>query len=77
MISMEGVKDYMNAISKIPPSYQIEGVYDALRHNRRLLINLTALWQIVDDLLISEVLRRAKEKDSDSCSNDISGRADA
>ena len=43
MISMEGVKDYMNAISKIPPrSYQIEGVYDALRHNRRLLISPTA-----------------------------------
>ena len=43
MISMEGVKDYMNAISKIPPrTYQIEGVYDALRHNRRLLISPTA-----------------------------------
>ena len=43
MISMEGVKDYMNAISKIPPrDYQIEGVYDALRHNRRLVISPTA-----------------------------------
>ena len=31
MISLEGVKDYMNAISKTPPrDYQIEGVYDAL-----------------------------------------------
>ena len=43
MISLEGVKDYMNAISKTPPrDYQIEGVYDALRHNRRLVISPTA-----------------------------------
>ena len=43
MISLEGVKDYMNAISKFKPrDYQIEGVYDALRHNRKLLISPTA-----------------------------------
>ena len=43
MISLEGVKDYMNHISKTPPrDYQIEGVYDALRHNRRLVISPTA-----------------------------------
>ncbi len=43
MISLEGVKDYMNAISKTTPrDYQIEGVYDALRHNRRLVISPTA-----------------------------------
>jgi len=43
MISKEGVKDYMNAISKYKPrDYQIEGVYDALRHNRKLLISPTA-----------------------------------
>ena len=42
-ISKEGVKDYMNAISRHKPrDYQIEGVYDALRHNRRLLISPTA-----------------------------------
>ena len=42
-ISKEGVKDYMNAISKYKPrDYQIEGVYDALRHNRKLLISPTA-----------------------------------
>ncbi len=42
-ISKEGVKDYMNAISKYSPrEYQIEGVYDALRHNRKLLISPTA-----------------------------------
>ena len=43
MISKEGVKDYMKAISKHKPrDYQIEGVYDALRHNRKLLISPTA-----------------------------------
>jgi len=42
-ISKEGVKDYMNAICKHSPrSYQIEGVYDCLRYNRRLLISPTA-----------------------------------
>ena len=42
-ISKEGVKDYMTAISKYAPrEYQIEGVYDALRHNRKLLISPTA-----------------------------------
>ena len=43
MISKEGVKDYMRAISTHKPrDYQIEGVYDALRHNRKLLISPTA-----------------------------------
>ena len=43
MISMEGVKDYMTAISRhTPREYQIEGVYDALRHQRRLLVSPTA-----------------------------------
>ena len=43
MISKAGVKDYMTAISKHKPrDYQIEGVYDALRHNRKLLISPTA-----------------------------------
>ena len=42
-ISYEGVKDYMSAIcSHSPRKYQIEGVYDALRHNRKLLISPTA-----------------------------------
>ena len=42
-ISRAGVKDYMGIISKHKPrDYQIEGVYDALRHNRRLLISPTA-----------------------------------
>ena len=43
MISKEGVKDYMTAISRHKPrDYQIDGVYDALRHNRKLLISPTA-----------------------------------
>lgn len=43
LISYEGVKDYMNSIcSHTPRDYQIEGVYDALRHNRKLLISPTA-----------------------------------
>ena len=42
-ISYEGVKDYMRSICSHPPrKYQIEGVYDALRHNRKLLISPTA-----------------------------------
>jgi superfamily II DNA or RNA helicase len=42
-ISFEGVKDYMASIcSHSPRQYQIEGVYDALRHNRKLLISPTA-----------------------------------
>ena len=42
-ISYEGVKDYMSAICHhYPRKYQIEGVYDALKHNRKLLISPTA-----------------------------------
>ena len=42
-ISLEGVKDYMKSIcTHSPRQYQVEGVYDALRHNRKLLISPTA-----------------------------------
>jgi len=42
-VSHEGVKDYMHSIcSHTPRSYQVDGVYDALRHNRKLLISPTA-----------------------------------
>jgi superfamily II DNA or RNA helicase len=42
-ISYEGVKDYMKSICSHPPrGYQVEGVYDALKHNRKLLISPTA-----------------------------------
>jgi superfamily II DNA or RNA helicase len=43
MISCDGVKDYMKSICRFDPrDYQIDGVYDALKHNRRLLISPTA-----------------------------------
>jgi superfamily II DNA or RNA helicase len=42
-ISLEGVKDYMNSICvHTPRKYQVEGVYGALKHNRKLLISPTA-----------------------------------
>jgi len=43
MISEEGLKDYYASITKIKPrEYQVQGVCDALKHNRRLLISPTA-----------------------------------
>jgi superfamily II DNA or RNA helicase len=42
-ISKEGISDYLKSIcSHIPRDYQVEGVYDALKHNRKLLISPTA-----------------------------------
>jgi len=41
-ISREGVKDYMTAISTHKPrEYQIDGVYEALKYNRKLIISPT------------------------------------
>jgi len=60
MISKEGVKDYMKAISKHKPrDYQIEGVYDALRHNRKLLISPTASGK---SLMIYSIVRYFVER---------------
>ena len=60
MISKEGVKDYMTTISKHKPrDYQIEGVYDALRHNRKLLISPTASGK---SLMIYSIVRYFVEK---------------
>lgn len=59
-ISKEGVKDYLNSIcSHTPRDYQIEGVYDALRHNRKLLISPTASGK---SLMIYSVVRYYVEK---------------
>jgi superfamily II DNA or RNA helicase len=59
-ISKEGVKDYMTAISKhAPRDYQVEGVYDALKHNRKLLISPTASGK---SLMIYSVVRYYVEK---------------
>jgi len=42
-ISKEGVKDYIKSITKFKPrDYQLEGVSDCLKHNRRLLVSPTA-----------------------------------
>ena len=42
-ISIEGVKDYIKSITKFKPrEYQLEGVSDCLKHNRRLLVSPTA-----------------------------------
>ena len=60
MISKEGVKDYITAISRYAPrEYQIEGVYDALRHNRKLLISPTASGK---SLMIYSIVRYYVEK---------------
>ena len=59
-ISKEGVKDYVTAISRHKPrDYQIEGVYDALRHNRKLLISPTASGK---SLMIYSLVRYYVEK---------------
>ena len=60
MISKEGVKDYMNAISKYKPrEYQIDGVFDALKYNRKLLISPTASGK---SLMIYSIVRYFVER---------------
>ena len=60
-ISREGIEDYMKSISNhTPRDYQIEGVYDALRYNRRLLISPTASGK---SLMIYSIVRYSIEKD--------------
>ena len=59
-ISYEGVKDYITSISKYSPrEYQVEGVYDALKHNRRLLISPTASGK---SLMIYSIVRYYVER---------------
>ena len=59
-ISKEGVKDYITSISKYRPrEYQVEGVYDALKHNRKLLISPTASGK---SLMIYSIVRYYVEK---------------
>lgn len=61
MVSIEGVKDYMTSISRHSPrDYQVEGVYDALRYNRRLLISPTASGK---SLMIYSIVRYFTEQD--------------
>ena len=59
-ISYEGVKDYMKSIcAHSPREYQVEGVYDALRHNRKLLISPTASGK---SLMIYSIVRYYVDK---------------
>ena len=59
-ISYEGVKDYMTSIcNHSPRKYQVEGVYDALKHNRKLLISPTASGK---SLMIYALVRYYVEK---------------
>ena len=59
-ISYEGVKDYVTSISKYKPrDYQIDGIYDALKHNRKLLIAPTASGK---SLMIYGIVRYYVEK---------------
>jgi superfamily II DNA or RNA helicase len=60
MISYEGVKDYMQSIcTHSPRDYQIEGVCDALKHNRKLLISPTASGK---SLMIYSIVRYYESK---------------
>ena len=60
MISLEGVKDYMKYICNHQPrEYQVDGVYDALKHNRKLLISPTASGK---SLMIYSIVRYFVEK---------------
>ena len=59
-ISYEGVKDYVTSISNYKPrDYQIDGIYDALKHNRKLLIAPTASGK---SLMIYGIVRYYVEK---------------
>ena len=59
-ISREGVKDYMRSIcNRQPRDYQIEGVYGALKHNRRLVISPTASGK---SLMIYSIVRYYTER---------------
>lgn len=59
-ISMEGVSDYMTSIcTHTPRDYQIQGVYDALRYKRKLLLSPTASGK---SLMIYSIVRYFIEK---------------
>ena len=59
-ITKEGVKDYMASICTFTPRpYQIEGVTDALKYNRRLLISPTASGK---SLMIYSIVRYYVDK---------------
>ena len=60
MVSPEGVADYIKSVSVHKPrGYQIKGVYDALKSNRKLLISPTASGK---SLMIYSLVRYFVEK---------------
>ena len=63
MVSLEGVGDYMKTITRYEPRpYQIEGVHDALRFNRKLLISPTASGK---SMMIYSIVRYMVDKGHD------------
>ena len=63
-ISKEGVSDYMKSICKhLPREYQIDGVFDALRYNRKLLISPTASGK---SMMIYSIVRYFVEKNQNT-----------
>ncbi len=60
-ISLEGVKDYMQSIcSHAPRDYQVQGVFDALKYKRKLLLSPTASGK---SLMIYSIVRYFTEQD--------------
>lgn len=61
-ISPEGVKDYVTSISKhTPRDYQIKGIYEALYHNRKVIVSPTASGK---SLMIYSLVRYYTEKEN-------------
>ena len=59
-ISLEGVKDYVTSISShTPRDYQIKGIYDCLKYNRKVLISPTGSGK---SLMIYSIVRYYVEK---------------
>jgi len=59
-VSYDGVKDYVRSISAHEPrDYQLDGIYDALKYNRKLLISPTASGK---SLMIYSITRYYTEK---------------
>ena len=59
-ISLEGVRDYMKSIcTHEPRDYQVQGVYDALKYKRKLLLSPTASGK---SLMIYSVVRYFVER---------------
>ena len=61
-ISLEGVKDYVTSISKhTPRDYQNKGIYEALYHNRKVIVSPTASGK---SLMIYSLVRYYTEKEN-------------